>query len=65
MPSNKPYFNTRLTPEAIRLMSLLTAYYGISQSAVVEILIRDRARDLELSHYRGPVSESPSKHPTT
>ena len=54
MPSNKPYFNTRLTPEGIRLVNLLTAHYGISQSAVVEILVRDRARELGLGQYRRP-----------
>jgi hypothetical protein len=39
MPTNKLYFNTRLTPEGIRLVNLLTAHDGISQSAVIEILV--------------------------
>lgn len=51
MPSNKPAFNTRLTPEGLRLVQLLVAHYGISQSAVIEILVRDRARELGLGQY--------------
>lgn len=61
MPSNKPYFNTRLTPEGIRLVNLLTQHYGISQSAVVEILVRDRARELGLGTYTPPKSKQADK----
>jgi hypothetical protein len=57
MPSKKPYFNTRLTPEGISLVELLLQHYGISQSAVIEILVRDRARELGLGMY------SPARKP--
>ena len=46
MPSNKPYFNTRLTPLAIHWVLKLKDHYGVSQSGVMEILIRNAAREL-------------------
>ncbi len=38
----------RLTAEARRLLALLSQYRGVSQAAVLEMLVRDEARRLDL-----------------
>lgn len=41
---NKQKVTINLTPEALRLLELLSKKYGISRSAILEIIIRDKAQ---------------------
>ena len=44
MPSTKPQTNVRLSEEAKDALDALAKRFGVSASAVVEILVRERAR---------------------
>ena len=44
MPSKKPQTNVRLSDEARDALDALAKRFGVSASAIVEMLIRDRAR---------------------
>jgi predicted DNA-binding protein len=46
---NKKATSMRLTPEALRLLELLAQKGGISQAAVVETLIREKAKREKIS----------------
>lgn len=65
--SIKKQFNARLSDEGFALIQHLQGYYGISQGAVLEILLREKASELNLKvkhaprripHRRIPVSTS-------
>jgi len=42
--SDKKSTSFRLTPEARRLLEVLALKFGISQTAVLELLIREKAK---------------------
>jgi len=44
VPSTKPQTNVRLSDEARDALNALAKRLGVSASAVVEMLVRDRAR---------------------
>lgn len=46
MPSRKPQVNVRLSPLGKDVLHFLQAHYGVSQAAVFEMLLRDKARSL-------------------
>ena len=43
-PANRKMVEFRLTEDCRRLLALLSDQKGISQSAVIELLVRDEAR---------------------
>jgi hypothetical protein len=43
-PLCRAQLSHRLTPEAMRLLAVIAAQLGISQAAVLELLIREKAR---------------------
>ena len=47
---NRRMVSFRLTEEARRLLSLVARFRGISQAAVLEILIRDEAQRLNVEN---------------
>lgn len=60
--NEKKQKNLRLSPEAQRLLDLLSTSYGIGESAVVELLVRKEARTagfLTDSQYEGGTLAGP------
>ena len=51
MPSNKPQLNMRVSPEAVSIMKYLSKYYGLSMVGVLELLVREKAKELGISGY--------------
>jgi antitoxin component of RelBE/YafQ-DinJ toxin-antitoxin module len=47
-PKRSEVVNFRITEEGKDLLYQLQDYYGVSQSSVFEMLLRERARDLDL-----------------
>jgi hypothetical protein len=45
----KTLTSMRLTPEARRLLKLLAAKLGVSQAAILEVLIRQKAQEERLT----------------
>lgn len=52
--SIKKQFNARLSDEGFALMQYLQSHYGISQGAVLEILLREKADGMNLKLQRSP-----------
>lgn len=48
-----PHSTFRLSEEAKRLLGLLAEHFGISRTAVIEWLVREKARALGLLKKRG------------
>jgi hypothetical protein len=44
----KDQINVRASEEATQIMAALQDYWGISQAAIIEMLLRDKARELGL-----------------
>jgi hypothetical protein len=51
MPSEKPQLNARVSKEAISIMQYLQQYYGLSQAGVLELLLREKAKELGITAY--------------